>query len=1027
MSPEKKMKKMKKGAKKVLVAGGGIAGLKAAFELVESGVEVVLVERDSSIGGSLSQLDRWFPDNACNLCQILPPLGGANDFCLRASFHHPRIEVVTSAGIDKIDGSFGDFTVHVTRRATGVDRERCITCDECVQVCPVEVDDEYEETLRKRKAIHVRYPQATPLNYVVDWEHCTRCGECVKVCPTKAVNLDDKDETLRFKVHSVILSSGFVDADPCENAALSFASYPDVVTSVQLERLQSWSRTQHGAGRLMDLRRPSDGEIPRSIAFIQCVGSRDKDHPYCSAACCMFALKEAILLREFAPQIECTIFYMDIRASGKYYEEYFDRAKELGVKFIRCRIPEVKEDEEGLLLCYEMEDGGVEESHYDMVALSTGFHPPAAATKFAESIGIASDEFGFFGADPLTGETTRSGIYACGCAVEPRDIPDSVLDSARVAAEVMFRLGAGSGIETAHEKTPDPEIFRAEPRIGIFLCSCGQDRSRYFLDSENDLVEFCRSIPDVRFVTVEDAICLPEKIAGFVDVLEKENLNRILLAACSPRLIESHFGDVLAGRGIPREFLEVVNLREQCYWTHLCSGVDPSLREKGRVLAKMKNLIGMAAAKLGIQELTPLPRLETGEKAVLVVGAGPAGLTTAFSLAEAGVAVTLVEREEELAARYGGLAIPELGGIVPSKMLTELVDRVKGHENVDLHLASLVKESSGSAGAYRSAIAGLSSGEERVLEHGALIIATGASEHRPEEYLLGESTNVITQEELQGMLGEKDFSPGTVVMILCAGSREAPRGFCSRTCCTKSIRNALAIMERNPEAAIYILYRDIRTIGFRELYYREARERGIVFISYEPDRKPSVSVGEEGLSLTVTDPIVEEELVINPDYLVLSPGIEHPYAGEIAETFDLALDSHGFVVEENVKFRPFDTVRKGGIFVCGSAVRPCYFEEAVASGKVAAGRALSLLSRPEHRISRGVAIVKEKWCSGCEACIPLCPYSARVFDEVARIAVVDETACRGCGACVAACPGGATELRTLTGRQVFRMLEKAFA
>jgi heterodisulfide reductase subunit A len=498
------------------------------------------------------------------------------------------------------------------------------------------------------------------------------------------------------------------------------------------------------------------------------------------------------------------------------------------------------------------------------------------------------------------------------------------------------------------------------------------------------------------------------------------------VAACSPRLIEFHFHRALIENGFPEEFLEIVNLREQCYWAHYCGDTIPSQEEAKFVIGKVKSLIRMAVAKLDAQDLTPRPKRDIQQRRVLVLGGGPAGLAAALYCANSGVDVTLVEKEDRLASRFEGISIPEINGNDPIEVVRDLANNVNSHPHIDVIVNSKIQEFRGGAGAYHSLVLNQKTQMEQIVEHGALIVATGAVEHKPDEYGLRTMKNVITQDDFQRSLGNPDFSPNSVVMILCVGSREEPRNFCSRICCTKAIRNALALREKNAEASIYVLYRDIRTIGFRELFYRDAREKGIVFIPYDVEEKPKVTAKGEKAFVHVNDPIIDEELVLNPDYLVLSPGIVHEDVRETANIIGLQIDAHGFFIEENVKFRPFDVAVKKGVFVSGSAVRPCYFEEALASGKAVANRALAFLSRLEHSISQGIARVTEKWCSGCEVCIPLCPYSARIFDDVKAIAAVDETLCRGCGTCVAVCPGGATELRILTTKQVYRMLENAF-
>ncbi|MDP3014580.1 MAG: FAD-dependent oxidoreductase, partial [Candidatus Subteraquimicrobiales bacterium] len=450
-----------------LIVGGGIAGIQTALDLAESGIKVYLVESSPAIGGKMAQLDKTFPTNDCAICILSPKLVECG--------RHPNIDVITNAEIRKVDGEVGNFTVIVDAHPRYVNPAKCTGCGNCAKVCPVSIPDEFNEGLSERKAIYMRYPQAIPMAFGVDIEHCRKCKACMKKCEAGAINLNDKGWREKLNVGAIVLAPGYEVYDARLAEEFGFGRYPNVVTSLQFERILSASGPYEG-----HIKRPPYGREPQRIAFLQCVGSRDRDHDYCSSFCCMYATKEAMLAREHLPQTSCHNFMMDMRSFGKGFERYYERARtEYGIDYVRCRVSSLKEipSSRNLILRYEAETGEIKDEEFDLVVLSVGAEISAEAKKLAKILGINLNEYGFCWTDEVAPlDTSREGIYVCGPFSEPKDISDSVAQASGSAARALSVLSRAKGSLVKEKKYPkEKEVEGKEPRVGIFVCHCGSN------------------------------------------------------------------------------------------------------------------------------------------------------------------------------------------------------------------------------------------------------------------------------------------------------------------------------------------------------------------------------------------------------------------------------------------------------------------------------------------------------------------------------------------------------------------------
>jgi heterodisulfide reductase subunit A len=985
----------------VLVVGGGLAGVKAALEVAEGGRTVYLVERRPHFGGTLLQLEKWFPTDDCGLCKILPTVTGraTMEHCLRREVIHPRVHLLTGTTLKRLDGEQGAFTAVVERAPRGVVEARCTGCGVCVDACPVDVPDSFQEGLSARKAIYVACPQSFPNVYAVDWDACTRCGECVKVCPTDAIRLEEETEEESLEVGAVILTPGFEEYDPSSMSQYGYEIFPEVVTCTQFERMSSPSGPSGGL-----LKRPSDGEAVRSVAFLQCVGSRDKEHPYCSAACCMHAIKEAKLARELSEDIITDIYFMDIRAPGKGYYRYQRDAEAAGVGYVRCRVAGLRRDAATarLIVDYETEDGALNRKEYDLAVLSVGQTPPPGATDLATAAGVRLTEDGFCElADPARIETSRPGVYVCGSFGEPSDIPETVAGASAAAAQALADT----------EAEPAPETDAEEPgerRVAAVICNCGGQVGEAL--PVEDLAGELAQVPGVAWAGVIDYPCLPEGLDELAEAVSDAGINWLVVGGCVPYHYESLFGRELGRRIGFAGTVEVVDLRERIAWVH--GGGAGSA-------AKARDLLHMAVQRGRRSALEARAGEGAWQRRMLILGGGLAGLTAAVHAARRGVEVDLVERGEELGGQLRH-ATSLFSGIDPQVHLSDLKQQVDAAANLTVHLGSELSALSGKAGDLK----GTFTGPEGTWQgaYGAVVVAVGAEEHRPPLYGLGEQETVLTQREFAAAMAEKRVAGAkTVAMIQCVGMRDDEHPYCSRFCCSQALHNALLLLEQDPEAQVYILYRDMMTYGLQEELYEEARKKGVVFVRYTPDAPPVVEFPSGKPVVRVRDLLLGEDLLLSADLLVLSTGVvPGEYAG-LAGRLGLSCDVDGFFSEANVKFRPVDFL-KDGFYVCGLANSPRSATETIRHALAASGRAATLLLG-EGPVSRPVvAKVVERLCSFCETCVKACPFEARFMDEEKRVAVVWEHLCQGCGACASACPNGASKLRGYTENQVFSML-----
>jgi heterodisulfide reductase subunit A len=988
----------------VVVVGGGIGGIQAALDLAESDFKVYVVDNSSVIGGVMAQLDKTFPTNDCSMCILSPKLVECG--------RHLNVEVLTSSEVTEISGEVGDFDISVRKRPRYVDIEKCTGCGLCAKFCPVDAIDGFNKGLSDRTAIHISYPQAVPLVYMIDREKCVGCGLCKNVCLADAVSYSDEEKEVKLNVGAVVLAPGVKDFDARLKSEYGWGRYPNVVTSIEFERILSASGPFMGR-----VQRPSDGDIPKKIAFIQCVGSRDLTcgNGYCSSVCCMYATKEAVIAREHMSQIEPTIFYMDLRAYGKDFDKYIERAKnEYGVRFVRCRVPEVEEipETKNLRIRYETEDGKLHEEQFDLVVLSIGFTPSENVKKLAKNLGVELNKHGFCKTQtfhPM--ETSKPGVFVCGMFSSPKDIPETVTQASAAAASVGKLLSSVRGTLTKKKKYPEElDVKGKPPRIGVFVCHCGVNIGGVV--DVPSVVEYAQTLPNVVHACDNLYTCSSDTQEIIKNGIKEHDLNRVVVASCTPRTHEPLFQETLRKAGLNVYLFEMANIRDQCSWVHM--------REHEAATEKAKDLVRMAVAKAG--RLEPLDRvlLDVIPKG-LVIGGGLSGMTAALTLAEQGFESYLIEREQELGGFLRNIHYT-LEGEDPQGYLKKLIEKVQENHLIHTFLGANIKEISGYVGNFRTTLT--QGSEKKELDHGTVIVATGGKEYRPSEYQYGVDPRIITQSELEDRLSTSDDvnKLNCVVMIQCVGSRDNAHPYCSRVCCGEAVKNALKIKEKTPSTEVFILYRDMRTYGLVETYYEKARELGVIFIRYDEDNKPKVikkesENGRDILSVSIYEPIIGEQVSIDTDLVVLSAAVLPPEENKIlAKMLKVPLNEDGFFLEAHAKLRPVDFTTEG-IFVCGMAHAPKSIEESISQAHAAVSRACTILSKEKIEAEGIVASVDEKTCTGCGTCVKLCPYGAMAKNEIG-VAEVTGVLCKGCGLCAASCPERAITLPHFTDEQI---------
>jgi len=853
---------------------------------------------------------------------------------------------------------------------------------------------------------------------------CSGCLQCEIVCEAGAIVHDMQGELVEIDVGSVIVATGSETFDPTPMHEYGFGKFKNVVTSIQYERILAASGPFEG-----HLQRPSDGKTPVKVAWIQCVGSRtEHTHmPYCSSVCCMYAMKEAIISKEHVSTVEPTIFFMDIRAHGKDFDKYYDKAKDVGVTFKRGRIGKVKEISEtgNLELYYVEENGKMQIEEFDMVVLSVGLHPPKDIVKLSDSLGVRLNEYNFIdhlGISQI--DTTRPGVFVCGPAVSPKDIPETVVQASGAVAGAAELLSEVRGTEITEKVYPEEKkVVGQKPRIGVFVCHCGIN-----IGSVVDVpgaVEFAKKLPNVVYAGENLFTCSQDTQIKMKEIIEEYKLNRVVVASCSPSTHEALFQETMREAGLNPYLFEMANIRNQCSWVHR--------DDHAKASEKANRLIKIALGKSRLLQPLHAIALDVTQKGI-VIGGGLGGMTSALSIANQGFEVALIERAEKLGGNLNGLYHTLDGQSVPA-FLQDLKDEIDDHPLVKVYLNANVKNIDGYIGNYRTIFE--HKGEEREFKHGIIIITIGANASTPKEYLYNECKNVITQRELEHELeeNEKDYKKvKSVVFIQCVGSRDKEHPYCSRICCSQAVKNAMRLKNLNPKMDVSVLYRDIRTFGFYEKYYQEARQLGVVFIRYEEDAKPVIDLdskkivfGENALIIKLKDHVLGIDITLNPEKIILSPAIIPQEDVEvISQMLKIPLNEDRFFMEAHVKLRPVDFSAEG-IFLAGLAHSPKGMEDTISQAKAAAERACAIISSKEYISEANIARVDLDICAGCGMCVSVCPYGAPelFWMNGKEYAHVNSALCEACGSCAAICPSGAMQQLGYKEEQQLAMLNEA--
>ncbi|KPK00924.1 MAG: hypothetical protein AMK71_07475 [Nitrospira bacterium SG8_35_4] len=933
----------------------------------------------------------------------------------------PNIEIITNAEVQEVTGRAGNFSVKVKMSPRYVDTAKCTGCGFCSPYCPVTIPNPYDQNLSPKKAIDILYTQAVPSTFYVDPDHCLfltkkECKQCTKACQAGAIDFDRKPEVADYRVGAVILSPGFKDINPALLSDYLYGKSPNVVTGVEFERISSASGPYQGK-----ISRPSDLEKPQKIAIIQCAGSRStvSGNSYCSSVCCKYAVKDAIVALEHEPDLDITIFFMDMRMYGKGLDAFYERARGAGVKFVRSRISEIvrNADTEDLTIKYITEDGALIEETFNLVVLPSGLQPSHGTFTLAKACGAKLNKFGFCSTDLFTPvSTSREGIFVAGSFREPVALPDSVIQASGAAAEAAELLASARGTmirkkEFIEERDPDKE----ERRIGVFVCRCGKNIAGVV--DTTDVQKYAAGLPDVVMSTENLYSCSEDAQTIIAERIAAEKLNRVVVAACTPRTHEPLFQETAREAGLNKCLFEMVNIRDQCSWVHS--------HEKEEATKKAKDLVRMAVAKA--QLIQPLDELMINViPAALVIGGGLSGMITALSIAGQGFECYLVERNRELGGNLRNLHYT-LNGNDPRAYLAQVIDKVKAHKRISVYTGAEIQGVDGFVGNFRTVLTNGNNNENIELQHGAIILATGARPYIPDEYLFGKNKNVILQSALESKLAHGGFEPkddDAVVMIQCVGSRDKERQYCSAICCGMAVKNALKIKEMNPKTKVYILYRDMMMYGFLEEYYTRARNSGIIFIRYDRHNRPDVSASGGKCTVTVKDTILGAHITIDADLIALSTAIVPDRDEKLEKTLSVPRSSDGFYLESHVQLKPVDSYIDG-IYICGMSHFPKHIDDAIAQAKAAASKAGMLLARGYVKAEPIVSSCDVEKCIGCTLCASFCPYSAiqMVKAEKGKKADIIVAACKGCGVCASYCPTKAISMGRFTDEQINAQIE----
>lgn len=935
---------------------------------------------------------------------------------------------MTLTELEAVEGELGRLTVRLRKHPRYVDVEKCIACGECARRCPTVVGDELGAWMGSRKAIYLKYPQAVPLKYQIDPGVCIRlkggrCGICQEVCPADAVRFDDADQVITLQVGSIILAPGYKPFNPGGVRTWGYGVLPNVVTSLELEHILSESGPM--AGRLL---RPSDGKEIRKIAFLQCVGSRDYNkasHGYCSSVCCMTALKEAMMAMDHAAGLDVTVFFVDMRTHGKDFERYFERARDRGIRFRRCRVHSLEpgSGEGDIFLRYITDEGKQAKEELDLVVLSVGMEPSTDGLRLARCLGLDLSGDGFAVTSSFAPVATRiPGVYVCGSFSSPKDIPQSVTQgSAAAAAAAIPLVDARFSLAQTRDYPPEVDVRGEESRVGVFICHCGSNISSV-IDVEL-LADYASTLPHVAHVERNLFACSQDSQIVMRARIAEKRLNRVVVAACTPRTHEELFRETLRASGLSEHLFEMANIRNQAAWVHF--GEPEAANRKAR------DVLRMAVSKVDLLE--PLASVAvTVNPQALVIGGGVAGMVAALGLANQGFPVHLIERSSQLGGNARHLYKTWKRESIP-EYVEGLVAEVREHPFITVHMKARIAHAEGFVGSFRTRV-------EKphctsTLDHGVVIIAVGGQAYKPEEYGYGQSQRVLTALEFDKLhlVGDERIKQGrNFVFIQCVGSRSLERPYCSRVCCTHSIQAAIALKEESPARNVYVLYRDIRSYGQREELYTRARELGVIFMNYEMRQRPLVRPGENEVSVVAWDHVLHEPFRIFADVVVLATAIvPQSDVRELARLYRLPVDGDGFLQEAHVKLRPVD-FSSDGLFLAGIAHYPKPIEEVISQSLAAVARAATVLANRRITLDSVKAHADESKCDGCALCLDVCPYDAITIEgtvggEDGWHILVSPVRCKGCGSCQATCPKDAINVGGFTFQQLKAQVDAALS